>query len=556
MLSSFDPLVAEWFAARFGIATEPQLLGWPEIRKGHDVLISAPTGSGKTLAAFLLAIDSLVRRARLGPLPGQTEVVYVSPLKALSNDVHKNLEVPLAEIRALAAQRGVPLAPIRTALRTGDTPQWERQRMTRERPHILVTTPESLYILLTAARPREMLARVGALIVDEIHAVADDKRGSHLALTLARLDLLVQQHGGPKPQRIGLSATVKPLEDVAAFLGDHIHVVNVGHRREMDLAVEVPRDELGPVASNEMWGEIYDRTAALIRENRTTLVFVNTRRLAERVAHHLAERLGENAVLPHHGSLSRALRLEAERRLKNGELRAVVATASLELGIDIGTVDLRLAAVDRGRAAAHRPRRPLGGRAAQRPHLRHHARRADRMRRPGARHSSGRAGPPRDPAQRARHPGAATGRRLRLRGLFRRRSLRPGAPRRALQDARSPRFRRRARNALRGHRHRPRPQRRVSASRCRQPSRPRPARRAPDRHHLGRRHSRDRPVPGGGRARRHYRGHARRGLRRREHGRRRLPAGHHVLAHPPHRVGTRARRGRARRGAYHPFLAR
>jgi len=340
VLSSFDPLVAEWFAARFGNATEPQLLGWPRIREQHDVLISAPTGSGKTLAAFLISIDSLVRRARLGPLPDQTEVVYVSPLKALSNDIQKNLEVPLAEIRALAAQRGVSLAPIRTALRTGDTPQWERQRMTRERPHILVTTPESLYILLTAARPREMLARAGTLIVDEIHAVADDKRGSHLALTLARLDLLVEQHGGPKPQRIGLSATVKPLEDVAAFLGDHVHVVNVGHRREMDLAVEVPRDELGPVASNEMWGEIYDRTAALIRENRTTLVFVNTRRLSERVAHHLAERLGENAVLPHHGSLSRALRLEAERRLKDGELRAVVATASLELGIDIGTVDL------------------------------------------------------------------------------------------------------------------------------------------------------------------------------------------------------------------------
>jgi len=340
VLSSFDPLVAEWFAARFGNPTEPQLLGWPRIRERHDVLISAPTGSGKTLAAFLECIDSLVRRARAGPLPDQTEVVYVSPLKALSNDVHKNLEVPLAEIRALAARRGVELAPIRTALRTGDTPQWERQRMTREHPHILVTTPESLYILLTAAHPRRMLAGVRTLIVDEIHAVADDKRGSHLALSLARLDYLVEQHGGPKPQRIGLSATVKPLDEVAAFLGDHVQVVNIGHRREMDLAVEVPRDELGAVASNEMWGEIYDRTAALIRENRTTLVFVNTRRLAERVAHHLAERLGENAVLPHHGSLSRALRLEAERRLKNGELRAVVATASLELGIDIGTVDL------------------------------------------------------------------------------------------------------------------------------------------------------------------------------------------------------------------------
>ncbi|MBV8732013.1 MAG: DEAD/DEAH box helicase, partial [Acidobacteriia bacterium] len=340
MLSCFDPLVADWFRARFDKPTEPQLLGWPVIREGRDVLISAPTGSGKTLAAFLLCIDDLVRRARLGPLPDQTEVLYVSPLKALSNDVHKNLDIPLSGIAALAAERGVLLSPIRTALRTGDTPQRERQQMARTRPHILVTTPESLFILLTAAGPREMLKRVRAVIVDEIHAVADDKRGSHLALTLARLDNLVQQNGGPKPQRIGLSATVKPLDEVAAFLSENAAVINVGHRRAMELAVEVPKDELGPVASNEMWGEIYDRVAELIRENRTTLVFVNTRRLSERVAHHLGERLGEDKVLAHHGSLSRAVRLNAEKRLKEGELKAVVATASLELGIDIGTVDL------------------------------------------------------------------------------------------------------------------------------------------------------------------------------------------------------------------------
>jgi ATP-dependent Lhr-like helicase len=340
VLPAFDPLVSDWFATRFGEPTEPQLRGWPKIREGRDVLISAPTGSGKTLAAFLFAIDDLVRRARVGPLPEQTEILYVSPLKALSNDIHKNLDVPLSEISALAAERGISLAPIRTALRTGDTPQAERQQMTKDRPHILVTTPESLYIMLTAAKPREMLSRVRAVIVDEIHAVAADKRGAHLALTLARLDHLVEQNGGRKPQRIGLSATVKPLEDVAAFLSDDAHVIHIGHKRAMELDVEVPRDELGPVASNEMWGEIYDRVAELIRENRTTLVFVNTRRLAERVAHHLAERLGETAILPHHGSLSRALRQEAERRLKNGELKAVVATASLELGIDIGTVDL------------------------------------------------------------------------------------------------------------------------------------------------------------------------------------------------------------------------
>jgi ATP-dependent Lhr-like helicase len=334
VLSAFDPLVQEWFEC-FGVPTEPQVRGWPIIRAGDDVLICAPTGSGKTLAAFLICIDSLIRRARSGELPDQTEVVYCSPLKALSNDIHKNLQRPLDEIRALAEKRGVALAPIRVGLRTGDTAASDRQRMLRERPHILVTTPESLYILLTAERPREMFTRVRTVIVDEIHAVADDKRGSHLMLTLERLNRLAG-----RPQRIGLSATVKPLEDVAHFLSDKAQIVHVGHRREMELAVEVPRDELGPVASNEMWSGIYDRLAELIAANRTTLVFVNTRRLAERVAHHLGERMGSGVVMPHHGSLSRALRLEAEDRLKAGELRAMVATASLELGIDIGSVNL------------------------------------------------------------------------------------------------------------------------------------------------------------------------------------------------------------------------
>jgi ATP-dependent Lhr-like helicase len=335
-LSHFDGLTQRWFTDRFPTVTEPQLLGWPEIQAGRDVLISAPTGSGKTLAAFLIALDSLVRQSRSGELGNHTEVLYVSPLKALSNDVQKNLDVPLSGIAALAAEQGVLLAPIRTAVRTGDTPSSERLQMMKHAPHILVTTPESLFILLTSEGGRKMLRGVKTLILDEIHAVAGSKRGSHLALSIARLEALVQ---GPL-QKIGLSATVSPIEQVAQFLGRDPKIVQIGHRRAMDLAVEVPRDELNSVASNEMWKDIYDRLANLALEHRTTLVFVNTRRLSEKVAHHLSERLGETAVLPHHGSLSRALRLEAEQRLKRGELRAVVATASLELGIDIGTVDL------------------------------------------------------------------------------------------------------------------------------------------------------------------------------------------------------------------------
>jgi ATP-dependent Lhr-like helicase len=335
-LSGFDPIIAQWFADRFVSPTPPQILGWREIAAGHDTLISAPTGSGKTLAAFLICLDRLVRSARAQTLPDEVQVVYVSPLKALSNDVHRNLELPLAEMSTLAKTQGISLMPIRTAVRTGDTPVSDRARMLKKPPHILVTTPESLFILLTAEKSRQMLRGVSTVIVDEIHAIADDKRGSHLMLSLARLDSLI----GRRAQRIGLSATVKPIEEVAHLLGPDTRIVDTGHRRNMDLAVEVPRDELAAVASTELWNEIYDRVAELILANRTTLVFVNTRRLSERVAHALAERLGANAVLPHHGSLSRQLRLDAESRLKQGELRAVVATASLELGIDIGTVDL------------------------------------------------------------------------------------------------------------------------------------------------------------------------------------------------------------------------
>ena len=341
MLSEFDPIVREWFERRFSEPTEPQRLGWPQIRSGRDVLITAPTGSGKTLAAFLLCLDELVRRAQSPQgLPEQTLVLYVSPLRALTNDVRRNLETPLGEMTGLAAERGIELSTIRTAVRTGDTTESERAKMLRTPPHILVTTPESLFIFLTAERSRELLKSVGTVIVDEIHAIADDKRGSHLALTLARLDRLVTSSGGKKPQRIGLSATVKPIEEVAEYLSPTAVVIDIGHRRKMELSVEVPGDELGPVASNEMWDEIYARICDLINAHRTTLIFVGTRRMTERVTFALTNRLGADVVLPHHGSLSRPARFVAEQRLKAGEIRAVVATASLELGIDIGTVDL------------------------------------------------------------------------------------------------------------------------------------------------------------------------------------------------------------------------
>jgi ATP-dependent Lhr-like helicase len=339
------PLVQEWFAGRFGSPTEPQEQGWPPILAGKSTLICAPTGSGKTLAAFLACIDYLIRKALSGGLQDRTEVLYVSPLKALSNDIRKNLEVPLSEISALASQRGLLMPPIRAAVRTGDTLTPERREMLARPPHILVTTPESLYILLTAEKSRAILRHVETVIVDEIHAVADDKRGAHLALSLERLEALIAQSRPSRPPvRIGLSATQKPIELVAKFLvgNDRAEpvIINIGHRRALDLAVEVPRSELGPIASNEMWEEVYDRLAELVRQYRSTLVFVNTRRLSERVSHHLAQRLGADAVAAHHGSLARKVRLEAESKLKSGQVRVLVATASLELGIDIGTVDL------------------------------------------------------------------------------------------------------------------------------------------------------------------------------------------------------------------------
>ncbi len=352
------PVVRDWFVRRFGTPTEPQEQGWPHILAGTTTLICSPTGSGKTLAAFLACIDRLVRKALAGDLQDRTEVLYVSPLKALGNDIQKNLETPLSEILQLAGERGLLMPEIRTAVRTGDTLMQERRAMLRRPPHILVTTPESFHILLTAERSRALLKDVETVIVDEIHAVADDKRGAHLALSLERLEALragsmVSTHDAAEdgratqaraPVRIGLSATQKPIELVAEFLigsgRPKPAIVQIGQRRELDLAVEVPKSPLGPVASNEMWDEIYDRIGELVAQHRSTLVFVNTRRLAERVAHNLVERLGEDAVAAHHGSLARKLRLVAEKKLKAGELKVVVATASLELGIDVGTVDL------------------------------------------------------------------------------------------------------------------------------------------------------------------------------------------------------------------------
>jgi len=342
----FHPAVAQWFEQTFGSPTEPQLRGWPAIESGRHALISAPTGSGKTLAAFLASLDALFRQAAEDHLPDETQVVYVSPLKALSNDIRKNLQEPLSGIRALLGEANGHNIDVRAEVRTGDTTAAQRQALIKRPPHILVTTPESLYLLLTSESGRRMLGTARTLILDEIHAVVDDRRGAHLALSVERLAALVQ---GPL-QRIGLSATQKPIEDVARFLvgtravdkaGDpDCEIIDIGHRRELDLAIEMPKSPLEAVMSNEVWEEVYRRLAELIEAHRTTLVFVNTRRMAERVTHHLSELLGADAITSHHGSLSAKLRLEAEDRLKRGELKALVATASLELGIDIGSVDL------------------------------------------------------------------------------------------------------------------------------------------------------------------------------------------------------------------------
>jgi len=344
--NDFHPITARWFQSRFREPTEPQRLGWPEILAGHNTLIAAPTGSGKTLTAFLACIDRLLRAGLEGNLSNTTEVLYISPLKALGNDIRRNLEVPLEEIRRYAVEAGYEPPPIRAQVRTGDTTPSERQAMLRQPPHILVTTPESFYLLLTSAKGRNMLRTVRTVIVDEIHALARDKRGSHLALSLERLEALCDS----PPVRIGLSATQRPIDAIARFLvgskrtdssgAPECRVIDTGHLRTLDLEIEVPPTELSAVCSHEMWDEIYHRLVELIKSHCSTLIFVNTRRMAERVCHHLTQLLGQDAVASHHGSLSRQIRLAAEERLKAGELKAIVATASLELGIDIGYIDL------------------------------------------------------------------------------------------------------------------------------------------------------------------------------------------------------------------------
>jgi ATP-dependent Lhr-like helicase len=337
--SLFHPAVAAWFDRSFTAPTRAQAEAWPAIQGGQNVLIAAPTGSGKTLAAFLATIDGLVRQGLEGCLRDETQIVYVSPLKALSNDIQRNLEAPLAGVRDALRSQGLPDVDIRSWVRTGDTPPGERQRMGRTPPHIVVTTPESLYILLGSESGRKMLTTTRTVIVDEIHALAPNKRGSHLALSLERLATLCDG----RLLRVGLSATQKPIEAVAHFLvgpDADCRIIDTGHRRARDLALEVPDSPLEAVMSGEVWQQVYDRLAELINEHRTTLIFVNTRRLVERVTRQLSERTGADQVTAHHGSLAKEQRLDAEQRLKRGQLKALVATASLELGIDIGDVDL------------------------------------------------------------------------------------------------------------------------------------------------------------------------------------------------------------------------
>ena len=567
MPASFHPAVARWFSRTFAEPTPAQRAAWPAIAAKRHVLIAAPTGSGKTLAAFLAVLDELVREGiAANGLPDETSVVYVSPLKALSNDIHKNLEAPLAGIREELERAGLPGLEIRTFVRTGDTPQHERAAMRRRPPHVIVTTPESLYILMGSQSGRGLLATTRTVILDEIHAMVGSKRGVHLALTLERLEALT----GRRLRRIGLSATQKPIEDVARFLvgtrglsADGVAdcaVIDAGHVRARDLQLEVPPSPLEAVMSGEVWTQIYDRLAQLVSEHKTTLVFVNTRRQAERLARHLSERVGEEHVTAHHGSMAKESRLNAERRLKGGQLRALVATASLELGIDIGDVELVCQiASPRGIAAFLQRVGRSGHAVGATPKGRLFPLSRDDLLECTALLAAVRRGEldrlvmPQQPldvlAQQLVAEAAA--RECSEEELYR---LVTGAF--AYRELTRGQFEEVLRMLARRLHHAPWPPRGAHLPRRRQPPRQGPPRRAPHRAHLRRHHSRHRRLPGDPRAAGTVRRHGERGLRGREPAGGRVPARQRLLPHPARRAGPHPRRGRARGAALHALLAR
>ena len=560
----FHPAVAAWFDRSFAAPTAAQAQAWPAFQAGRHVLIAAPTGSGKTLAAFLAAIDALVRQGLDGGLRDETQIVYVSPLKALSNDINRNLEAPLAGIREALQAQGLPDVDIRTWVRTGDTPPGERDRMRRRPPHIVVTTPESLYILLGSESGRAMLGTTRTVIVDEIHAVAANKRGTHLALSLERLAALC----GDRLQRIGLSATQKPIETVARFLvgkgansakTPDCTIIDSGHRRARDLALEVPDSPLEAVMSHDVWEQVYQRVAELVEAHRTTLIFVNTRRLAERVTRHLSERLGDEHVTAHHGSLAKEQRLDAEQRLKHGKLKALVATASLELGIDIGEVDLVCQIGSPRSIASFLQRVGRSGHAIDgtpkgrlfplsRDDLVECAALIDSVRRG----ELDRLAIPEQPldvlAQQIVAEVAA--REWSEDELYAR--ITPGL---ALSRVAARGFLGRRGHAGGRLQYPPRPPRRADPLRCREPRAAQPARRAAHRADRRRNDPGQRRLSGAARAREPCHRLRQRGFCGREHGRRHLPARQQELPHHPRRARRGAGGGCPRPAAHHPVLA-